>query len=143
MFKEIVSQISFSPAMIDRLSAYAQVLKRRQYISGWSLVIVAALFVAQTTIALLPAPAITPHAPVDPVSDDFVSAFYEDAPAAAPSSLLSQFDELATSLPVFDAPVIISFYGLCLIVNTLTYLSLRLRTKEIRIIRTQLNTGGL
>ncbi|HMS93339.1 MAG TPA: hypothetical protein PKD28_03010 [Candidatus Saccharibacteria bacterium] len=142
MFKEIVSQISFSPAMIERLSTYAHVLKRRQCISGWSLIIVTSLFIAQTAIALFPVPTITSHSPIDQSSDDFVSAFYDETPAS-PSSFLSWFDELAEELPSFDAPVIISFYGVCLLVNLFTYFSLRLRAKEIRIIRTQLNTGGL
>lgn len=141
MFQKIVSQISFSPATVEQLSDYANVLKRRQRISGWSLVIVSLLLVLQSIITLLPPISTQPS--IDQPVDDFISGLYEESPATSSPSFLSHINTFASELPSINNALITSFYGLCLIVNVLTYVSIRLRIKEIRIIRTQLNTGGL
>ncbi len=55
MFKEIVSQLSFSPATVERLSAYASSVKREQYISGWaSIVLCFVLLIHLITLSLPP-----------------------------------------------------------------------------------------
>lgn len=141
MFQKIVSQISFSPAMVEQLSDYANVLKRRQRISGWSLVIVSLLLVLQGIITFLPPTGTQPS--IDQPVDDFISGLYEESPATPSPSFLSHVNNFADELPSINSTLITSFYGLCLVVNVLTYISIRLRVKEIRVIRTQLNTGGL
>jgi hypothetical protein len=142
MFQEIVSQISFSPAMVERLSVYAHTIKRRQRISGWSLVVVSILFIMQVVVTLLPAPTIS-HESTSQASDNFVSELYDGSSATSDSSMVSWLNTFASEIPSLGNPVVIGIYGLLFIVNGLTYLSLRLRSKEIRIIRTQLNTGGI
>lgn len=144
MFKEIVSQLAFSPVMVERLSAYAGILKRRQRISGWACVILAVLVAVQIIVVALP-----PHsAATDPApattypSENFVSGLVDEAPAVTPS-LLAQFEALAGDLPSLGDGVIISLYSVLLGASLLTYISLRQRSQEVRIIRTQLNTGGL
>lgn len=143
MFQEIVSQISFSPAMVERLSLYAHTIKRRQRISGWSLIVVGILCIAQIIVTMVPPPSDISQESLDQSSDTFVSPLYDESSVTSTPSILSQLDTLASNLPSYDNAIIIGIYSLLLIVNILTYLSLRLRAKEIRIIRTQLNTGGL
>ncbi|OYX52941.1 hypothetical protein B7Y92_04430 [Candidatus Saccharibacteria bacterium 32-50-13] len=92
---------------------------------------------------MVPPPSDISQESLDQSSDTFVSPLYDESSVTPAPSILSQLDTLASNLPSYDNAIIIGIYCLLLIVNILTYLSLRLRAKEIRIIRTQLNTGGL
>ena len=54
MFKEIVSQLSFSPATVERLSAYASNVKREQYISGWASIVLCFVLLIHLITLFLP-----------------------------------------------------------------------------------------
>ena len=143
MFKEIVSQISFSPAMVEQLSVYARTIKQRRRISGWSLIIVGALLVLQIVATIVPPPTDPTQGPTGQSSDGFISTLYNETDTPTSTSIFSYVDDIADALPSLSNATIIGFSTLLLIVNFFTYLSLGLRSKEIRIIRTQLNTGAL
>ena len=141
MFKEIVSKLSFSPAMVERLSTYARTTKQQQRLSGWSLVVLSVLFFAQIIIITLPPPAtIIEQTASD--TDEFISPLITEEPSNAPT-VVAQFESFITELPkVTDMTSIMMYLGL-IIINTFAYLSLRQRVKEMRIIRHQLNQGGI
>jgi hypothetical protein len=61
MFKEIVSQLAFSPATVGRLSEYAKKVKQKQRISGWVTFLFALLLLIHIVFPLFGAsPAATP-----------------------------------------------------------------------------------
>lgn len=141
MFKEIVSQLSFSPAMVERLSTYTHRVRQKQRMSGWSLTVLTILFFAQIVVIALPPPSpITGQEPQN--SNDFVSTIVSEEPHPSPS-MVARFEGFVDELPpVSDITSVAIYFGL-IIINTLTYLSLRQRVKETRIIRRQLNQGAL
>lgn len=139
MFKEIVSQLSFSPAMVERLSTYARTTRQQQRLSGWSLVVLSVLFFAQIIVIALPPPATITGQEAE---NEFISTIMTEEPSHTPSAV-AQFEGFINKLPaVTDITSIMVYLGL-IAINALTYLSLRQRVKEMRIIRRQLNQGGL
>ena len=146
MFKEIVSQISFSPAMVERLSTYARAIKRRQRISKWAIVVLSILLSLQLiVVALPPQPEATDATTTtNTLSDGFISAFVEEeeTPASASQSITEQLTAIADELPSTDNATVLAVYVILLLISVITYLSLRQRAKEVRIIRAQLNTGA-
>lgn len=67
MFREIVSQLSFSPATVERLSAYAHTIKQRQRTSSWSLLVLSLLLIIQVIITIAP-----PHTPQLATKNDLI-----------------------------------------------------------------------
>ncbi len=59
MFKNIISQLSFSPVTVERLGDYAKSVQRRQYLHGWTAIVLALLIIAQVATILLPAASVT------------------------------------------------------------------------------------
>ena len=147
MFKEIVSQISFSPAMVERLSTYARTTKRRQHISGWAFILATLLLVLQVVVTVAPPPqtgaSSDPYITTQP-ADDFISSFPEGAPlASTDTSIFKDVNAFLDALPHIDNSATLILHSILVIGSAFIYMSLRQRSKEIRIIRTQLNTGGL
>lgn len=252
MFKKVVSQLSFSPATVERVADYARSVRQRQRLHGWAIVALIVFGVVYgITLAFPPEtaadPAHTPEQPVlnhtlqythspditeassdqsitwglvisnpsnMPITDDiwFLTDdinHYADITSISDSGIVSDSDhrilwpdttiapggstnftvtarvhspisekagqlnnpashdcritttfgtteEVAINCPVLkrveailqQLPAVppaagITGYIIIFSLNLIAYISLRLRSKELRIIRTQLNTGGL
>ncbi len=133
MSKKIIAELSFSPATVAKLGDYATQLRVKRRLYGLGAAIFGVLVVLQLIMLIWPTlPFALDYAALHPIETD----------GTAPLGFTDRLELLVASLPQVGGWMLTGVYALLALVALGLQGSARLREKELRIIRRQLNAGG-